>query len=67
MRWAEAEAFMHDELCLTKVIGASDQQWSGKCDDTVSEAVNAVLRASGEWDVYEEDFELEPTTRSSSH
>jgi hypothetical protein len=47
--WSEAEAFIRDELLLLKVLEAADSQ-EGHHDETVTNAINAVLDATGDWD-----------------
>ena len=45
--WSEAEALLNDELRLSKLIDAAHRQ---HVDETVKNAINAVLDASGDWD-----------------
>lgn len=50
IEWCHAEAFLHDELRLAKVIDASEEQRGVASDETVVNAINAVLDATGDWD-----------------
>jgi len=45
--WAEAEGFLEDEKRMHELIEASSAEWKGP-DDPVTQAVDTVLRATGE-------------------